>query len=288
MPKNSCVYINIKYKTEKILTCFYISLLSWKHGVHLIIMKILVCIKQIPDTNDVKWSKDNNIIREGTISILNPYDVLAIEQAKKFKDAEITLLSMGPNGAIDAIRYGLALGAHKGILLSDRKFAGADTLATAKTLYYAIKNVIKEYDLIITGQFALDGDTAQTPYILANLLNIPNIGYVTDIDEINEDNIVVKTAKENGTYKIKGHYPLLISIIKFNGEKYKPLANDYIKAQDTEIKILNADDIMANEEELGLKGSPTYVSKAYRPENKRVCKFINSSEIFEEIKWAKF
>lgn len=251
-------------------------------------MKILVCIKQIPDTNDVKWSKDNNIIREGTISILNPYDVLAIEYAKKFQGAEITLLSMGPNGAIDAIRYGLALGADKGILLSDRKFAGADTLATAKTLYYAIKNVIKEYDLIITGQFALDGDTAQTPYALANLLNIPNIGYVVNLNEINEDNIVVTTSKEDGIYKVKGYYPLLISITKFDGEKYKPLANDYIRAQNAEVKVLNADDIMAPDDEIGIKGSPTYVSKAYRPENNRVCKFINGSEIFEELKWAKF
>ena len=145
-------------------------------------MNIIVCIKQIPDTNDVKWTKDNNIIRDNLISILNPYDkkaiLTALEIKKAVKNSKITLLSMGPNNAIQALRYGLTLGADEAILLSDKKFSGADTNATSKTLKAAIQNYIKDFDLIITGQFALDGDTSQTPYSLANRLNLEFLGYV--------------------------------------------------------------------------------------------------------------
>ena len=247
-------------------------------------MKVIVCVKQIPDTNDIKWSKDNNIIRDGIISVLNPYDLFGILQAKKIENANVTILSMGPNNSINSIRYALSYTGNRGILLSDKKFSGADTLATAKTLSCAIKNYIKDYDLIITGQFALDGDTAQTPYSLANLLNIPIIGYVNKIDKINEEEIVVTSSKDNGTYKIKGKYPILIAVSSFDEKTYIPLAADYIRAQDIKVETLNADDIGANYDEIGIKGSPTYVSKAFRPENKRECKYIEPCELFEEIK----
>ncbi len=242
-------------------------------------MKIIVCIKQIPDTKDVRWTKDNNIIREGLISILNPYDLYAILFAKKIKEqiknTEITLLSMGPNSASDSIEYGLAFNCDRGILLSDKRFSGADTLATAKTLKYAILNNIKTYDLILTGQFALDGDTAQTSYNLANLLKIPHIGYVQDFEEIKENELVVKSVKDNGIYKIKTKTPVVISISAFKDEIYIPKAIDYINAQKKEIQILSSADINANLDEVGIKGSPTYVFKAFRPENKRECVFKN-------------
>lgn len=251
-------------------------------------MKIIVCIKQVPDTNDVKWSKDNNLIREGLISVVNPYDVLAIQFAldikEKIKNTTISLLSMGPKGAVDAIDFGLNRGCDCGYLLSDKKFSGSDTVATSKTLYYAIKNVIKNFDLIITGQFATDGDTAQTPYMLANLLNIPNVGFVYKIDEIDDKKIVLYSAKDDGTYKIEGNYPLLVSISKYDGKLYKPKIKDYINAKDKEIKILNAEDINMPGELTGIKGSPTYVSKAYKPQNNRVCKFIETKNLLNEIK----
>lgn len=246
-------------------------------------MKILICIKQIPDTNDVRWTKENNIMREGVISILNPNDMYGILEARKIKDAEVTILSMGPNNAINSIRYAMAYLDADGILLSDKKFSGADTLATAKTLFYAIKNIIKEYDLIITGQFAQDGDTAQTPYSLANLLNIPNIGYVQEINEINDEEIVATSIKDDGIYKIKGKLPILISMSEYKGENYTPLVSDYIRAQNKEIRILNADDIMADYNEIGIKGSPTYVSKAFRPINNRTCKFIELKDLISEL-----
>lgn len=245
-------------------------------------MKILVCIKQIPDTNDVRWTKENNIIRDGVISIINPYDMYGILAAKSIKDAHITFLSMGPMGAERSLREALSYCGDDAILLSDKRFSGADTLATAKTLFYAIKNVIKDYDLIITGQFAQDGDTAQTPYSLANLLNIPNIGYVQSIDSINDEHIEVTSVKDNGVYKINGKFPILISMSKFD-KTYTPLAKDYIRAQEKEVKILNADDIVANYDEIGIKGSPTYVSKAFRPINNRICKFVSPESFIGEL-----
>ncbi len=249
-------------------------------------MKIIVCIKQIPDTNDVKWSKDNNIIREGVISVLNPYDYLGIQTARRIKEdagGTVTLVTMGPKNAEKSLRYGLSMGCDEAYLLSDKKFSGADTLATAKTLFCAIKNVIKDFDLIITGQFATDGDTAQTPYSLANLLNIPSIGYVSRIDYVDEKKIIVTSAKENGRYKIKGEFPLLVSISDFKGEIYTPKAYDYIRAQDIKIKVLNSKDILAHCDEIGIKGSLTYVSKAFKPQNKRDVKFIDSKDIMKEI-----
>lgn len=254
-------------------------------------MRIIVCIKQIPDTNDVKWSKDNNIIRDGVISILNPNDVLAIQTALQIKEktnGSITLLTMGPNNSKESLLYGLAMGADEAILLSDKRFSGADTNATSRTLYYAIKNVIKNFDIILTGQFASDGDTAQTPYSLAARLDIPIIGYTNKINEITENDITITSVLDDKTVIQKAKMPLLIAVSKCETEPYKPLVADYIRAGQTEIKVLSADDIEADIEKTGIKGSPTYVSKAFRPENKRTCEFIDDiTPIIEAIKNVK-
>ncbi len=251
-------------------------------------MNIIVCIKQIPDTNDVKWTKDNNIIRDNVISILNPYDVKAILTAVEIKNyvknAGITLLSMGPDNSVESLRYGLTLGADDAILLSDRKFSGSDTNATSKTLQAAIKNYIKNFDLIITGQFALDGDTSQTPYSLANRLNIETLGYVVEVNSITENEITVKQVKDNGSYITKCALPCLISISDYKKEFIKPSVFDYMKGQDKKITVLNINDIQIDPKETGVIGSPTYVKKAYRPENNRECKFIqNVFELKKEI-----
>ena len=251
-------------------------------------MNIIVCIKQIPDTNDVKWTKDNNIIRDNVISILNPYDLKAIltavEIKKSVKNSKITLLSMGPVNAVQSLRYGLSLGADEAILLSDKKFSGSDTNATSKTLKAAIQNYIKNFDLIITGQFALDGDTSQTPYSLANRLNLEILGYVVEIASVNENEITVKQIKDNGSYLTKCPVPCLISISDYKKEIKNPSVFDYMMGQDKNIKILNADNIRTEQKETGIIGSPTYVKKAYRPENNRECKFVeNIFELKKEI-----
>ena len=147
-------------------------------------MKILVCIKQVPDTTDIKWTENNTIQREGVESIINPYDVYAIETALKLKqscNAEITVLTMGPNQAEDILRKALAVGCDNAVLLSDRKFAGADTYATGKTIAAAVKSKFSDFDLIICGQFAMDGDTAQTGPTIAQNLSIPQVTYAKDV-----------------------------------------------------------------------------------------------------------
>ncbi|MCD8024500.1 MAG: electron transfer flavoprotein subunit beta/FixA family protein [Candidatus Gastranaerophilales bacterium] len=247
-------------------------------------MKIIVCIKQIPDTNDVKWSKDNNIIRDGVISVLNKCDLYAINAIREIKNAEITYLSMGPLSACKSLEYALALGGGKGAyLLSDKKFSGADTLATAKTISYVIRNYIKEFDLVVTGQYASDGDTGQTPYSLANILGIEHIGYVTEIKNADESGITAVSVKDEGIYTIYGKFPLVISLLPSDKEIYKPLSADYIRAADIGVEILNAALIGADENQIGLKGSPTQVIKAFRPENKRECKFITKDELITEF-----
>jgi electron transfer flavoprotein beta subunit len=147
-------------------------------------MKIIVCVKQVPDTADIKWSENNTIIREGVESIINPFDEFAIETALRIKDqnpkTHITVLTMGPPQAVEILKRAIAMGADDGILVSDRKFAGADTQATSRTLATTIKNMVKDFDLLICGQFAIDGDTAQTGPSIAQHLDLPQVTYVKD------------------------------------------------------------------------------------------------------------
>jgi electron transfer flavoprotein beta subunit len=138
-------------------------------------MHIVVCIKQVPDTQDIKWTEKGTMIREGVESIMNPFDEYALESALKLKDiypdTKITVVSMGPPQANDIIRTAIAKGADAGLLVSDRKFSGSDTQATSVTLSSAIKKMLPDFDLIVCGQFAIDGDTAQTGPSMAQHLN---------------------------------------------------------------------------------------------------------------------
>ncbi len=244
-------------------------------------MKILVCIKQVPDTTDIKWTENNTIQREGVESIINPYDVYALETALKLKkilNAEITVLSMGPNQAEDILRKALAIGCDNAVLLSDKKFAGADTYATGKTIAEAIKAKIPDFDLIICGQFAIDGDTAQTGPTIANNLDIPQVTYVKDVLECSMQHLTVKREIEEGTEIVKVLLPALICILKGYEEPTRPTINGIIKAQDSKITVYSHEDIGLAPEETGLRGSPTYVSKAFRPETKGQCVFVKSSD----------
>ncbi len=254
-------------------------------------MKIVVCIKQVPDTNDVKWSKENNIIREGLTNILNPYDEYAIQAAleiKKFNpDTKITLLSMGPLCAKEVLEYWLALGADNGILLSDKRFSGADTNATSKTLACAIKNMVKDFDIVITGQFATDGDTAQTGPSLAHHLNIPVLTYVKKVLDVEEKKLVAKCERENNISTFEVSTPCVLCVLKGCAKLSDPKIEDYIKAQKKELRMFNADDIEMDIEKCGIKGSPTFVQKAFRPEISRNCVTIEGNfakEILSHIR----
>lgn len=253
-------------------------------------MKILVCVKQVPDTTDIKWTENNTIQREGVESIINPFDVYAIETALKIKqtcnDVNITVLTMGPPQAEDMLKKAIALGCDNGILITDRKFAGADTFATGKTIANAIKTNCSDFDLIICGQFAIDGDTAQTGPSIANQLGIPQVTYVKDIEKCEDNSLILTREIEEGIEVLKVKFPALICVLKRNEEPSRARINGIIKAQNTKISILTLADIGLNPEDVGIKGSPTYVSKAFRPQNKRgECEICDKCEtLYDKLK----
>lgn len=231
-------------------------------------VKIALCIKQVPDTTDIRWTEHNTIQREGIESIINPFDVYAVEFALKVKSqsdfANITVFTMGPAQAEDMLRKVLALGCDDAYLISDKKFAGSDTYATGLTLSQAIKTVLADFDLVICGQFAIDGDTAQTGPIIADFLDIPQVTYVKDIINFDEQFIEVTREMEDGIERVKVGFPALICVLQNDFEPKRALIEGIISASKKEIKKLSADDVGLSANQTGIKGSPTYVSKAFR------------------------
>lgn len=236
-------------------------------------MKIALCIKQVPDTADIKWTENNTIQREGVESIINPFDTYSIETAvrlkEKVKDAHVTVLSMGPPQAEEILKKAISMGVDEGFLVSDRKFAGADTIATSRTLASAIKEKIGDVDLVICGQFATDGDTAQTGPSIAQHLNFPQVTYVKDITDYKDGLLTVKREVEDGIEIVKVKLPAVLCMLKCDYEPRRPLIEGFIKAHKSKIKPYGMEDIKLSSEEVGMKGSPTYVSKAFRPEQKK-------------------
>jgi electron transfer flavoprotein beta subunit len=228
-------------------------------------MNILVCIKQVPDTTEVKLDpKTGTLIRDGVPSIINPDDKAGLEEALNLKDkfnANVTVLTMGPPQAKNALKEALAMGADKAILLTDRAFAGADTLATSSTLAGAIKKI--DYDLIIAGRQAIDGDTAQVGPQIAQHLDIPSITYVEKI-EIEGEDIIVNRAFEDGYAVLKAKMPLLITTLKeMNTPRYMRVSGIYESFNEENIQTWNLADIEVCLDDIGLKGSPTKVKKSF-------------------------
>jgi len=235
-------------------------------------MKIIVCLKQVPNTNEVKIDpKTGTMIREGVPSIINPDDKNALEAALRLKEergADITLLTMGPPQADYALREALAMGADRAILLTDRAFAGADTWATSYTLAQAVKK-LGEFDIIFCGRQAIDGDTAQVGPELAEHLDIPQVTYVKKILAVEKDKVVVERALEDGYEVVEARLPVLLTAVKeLNIPRY-PSAYGIIAAFDEkEVEIWTAETIGGNPEKLGLKGSPTQVKRSFAPKAK--------------------
>ena len=237
-------------------------------------MNIIVLIKQVPDTTEVKLDpKTGNLIREGLQSIINPDDRHAIEAAVHLKEAagaKVVAVSMGPLQAIDALSEAIGMGADEGILLSDRAFAGADTWATSSTLGKAIQK-LDARDLIICGRQAIDGDTAQIGPQVAEYLQIPQVTYVSEIEKLTETEIVVKRRLEDGYERIGCTLPALLTVVgELNIPRY-PVAGDLIAAcrKEAPITIWNAADIGVQTREVGLEGSLTHVIKTFTPKFKR-------------------
>ncbi|NLB73788.1 MAG: electron transfer flavoprotein subunit beta/FixA family protein [Firmicutes bacterium] len=232
-------------------------------------MNLVVLVKQVPETTDVRIDrKTNTLIREGVSSIVNPFDMYAVEQALRIRDehgGQVTCISMGPPQAEAALRETLAVGADEAILLSDKAFAGADTLATSYTLAKAILK-LGDFDLVICGKQAIDGDTAQVGPGVAEHLDIPHVTYVSRVEEISNRHIRVRRMTEEGYDVIFSPLPALITVVKEIGEPRMPSIKGTLKARKAQITTWTANDLEANELMLGLSGSPTQVSRIFSPE----------------------
>ena len=231
-------------------------------------MKIVVCIKQVPDTTDVRINPETNtLIREGVASIINPFDLYAIEEAVRIKErhgGEVTVISMGPPQVESALREAISLGADRAVHLCDRAFAGADTWATSYAVARGIRK-LGDYDLVICGKQAIDGDTAQVGPGIAVGLDIPQLTYVKKIEEISGGKIRVQRMIEEGYQVLEGDLPCLLTVVKEINEPRLPSLKGKMKAKKAEITVWTAGDIGADPELIGLDGSPTQVVKIFSP-----------------------
>ena len=227
-------------------------------------MKVIVCVKQVPDTKGgVQFNPDGTLNRAAMLTIMNPDDKAGLEAALRLKDqygAEVTVITMGLPKAEDVLREAMAMGADKGILVTDRVLGGADTWATSTTLAGAIRNL--EYDLIITGRQAIDGDTAQVGPQIAEHLQLPVISYAEDI-KIEGDSVIVKRQYEDRYHMLKAKMPCLITALsELNEPRYMTPGGifDALEAEITTWGRANLVDV--DDANLGLKGSPTKIAKA--------------------------
>lgn len=235
-------------------------------------MKVVVCIKQVPDTSEVKINRETNtLIREGVPSIINPFDMYALEEALRVRErcgGSVTAISMGPPQAMDSLREAISYGIDEAILISDRAFAGSDTLATSYTLARAIAK-IGGVDLVICGKQAIDGDTAQVGPGVAEELDIPHVTYVKKIVEIRDGYLKVERMVEGGYEVVETGLPALITVVKEINEPRVPSLKGMMRARKAEIPVWKAGDLGVDPGRIGLAGSPTTVVRIFTPELRR-------------------
>ncbi len=231
-------------------------------------MNIIVCLKQVPNTTEIKIDPvTNTLIREGVESILNPFDLYAIEEAIRMKElhgGKVIAISMGPPQVEEALRESVSLGVDEIILLSDRKFAGADTWATSYTLAAAIRK-IGEYDIIFAGQQAIDGDTAQVGPGIAAHLNLPQTCFIRKIENYNNGTLVVQRLMEDGYDRLEVPLPAVITVVKEINSPRLPSLRGKKQAKSVEMKVWNCTDLNLDEKDVGLNGSPTQVVSIFSP-----------------------
>ncbi|MCK5226825.1 MAG: electron transfer flavoprotein subunit beta/FixA family protein [Desulfobulbaceae bacterium] len=232
-------------------------------------MKIIVCVKQVPDAKDVRLDpKTNTLSREGVESIMNPYDRHALEEAVRLKEeygGTVTVITMGPPQAETTLRDAVSCGADEAVLVSDRAFAGADTWATTYTLAMAIKK-IGDFDLILCGKQAIDGDTAQVGPGLAQRLDIPFVAYARKIATYADNMLRLERLMDDGYDEVEVALPALLTVVKEINDPRIPSLKGKMKAKKISILTLTAEDIEADPNSLGLKGSTTQVVRIFSPE----------------------
>ena len=231
-------------------------------------MNIIVCIKQVPETTEVRINPETNtLIREGVKSIINPFDMYAIEEAIRLKEkfqGKTTVVTMGPPQAEEALREAISLGIDDGILITDRAFAGSDTWATSYTLAAAIKK-IGQFDLILCGKQASDGDTAQVGPGISAHLDIPQVTYVKKIEETKDKIMRVERMMEEGFEIIETPLPALLTVVKEINEPRLPSLKGMMRAKSVKITLWTQKDLGLDVQNIGLCGSPTQVIKIFTP-----------------------
>jgi electron transfer flavoprotein beta subunit len=241
-------------------------------------MNIIVCIKQVPGTTEIKIDpKTNTLVREGVKSIVNPFDTYALEEGVRLKErygGKVTIITMGPPQVEEALRETISLGADEAILLSDRAFAGSDTWATSYVLSKAVAK-IANYDIIICGRQTIDGDTGQVGPELSEMLKIPFVSYVSKVEEIKDKYIRVQRMIEEGHEVIETTLPAVITVVKEINVPRLPSLRGSMKAKTAKIPVWTAADIGAEPDKAGIPGSPTRVVKIFYP------KRTHKSEIFQ-------
>ncbi|MEN8264682.1 MAG: electron transfer flavoprotein subunit beta/FixA family protein [Nitrospirota bacterium] len=242
-------------------------------------MNIIVCIKQVPDTAEIKINPETNtLMREGVPSIINPFDLNAIEAAIQIKEevgGKVTALTMGPPQAETALREAVSMGVDEVVLLSDRAFAGSDTWATSYTLAKAIKKL--GADIIFCGKQAIDGDTAQVGPETAEFLDVPHISYIRKIEGVSDSSIRVQRMMDEGYDVVESSIPVLLTVVKELNQPRMPSLRGKMAAKKAEIKTMGMADIDADENSLGLKGSPTQVKNIFAPETKAERRMIDGT-----------
>ena len=250
-------------------------------------MKIVVCVKQVPEVTNVQVDpKTGTLIREGVKSILNPFCEYALDHAVRIKhsvpDVSITVVTMGPPQARDVLTRSFELGADEGILITDRKFAGADTWATSLTLAEAIRTAVPDFELVLVGKQAIDGDTAQVGPEIAEILGLPQITYGVEVAlASNRRQVRVTQEVEKGYEVIEATLPALITCSKGEVVRRAPSFKDVIISRKKPIKEIKASDLDIPEEQLGLQGSYTQVVKVFPPPAKKSSLLLQNLEAAE-------
>jgi electron transfer flavoprotein beta subunit len=251
-------------------------------------MHIIVCIKQVPNTTDVKIDPvTNTLIREGVESVINPFDAYAIEEGMRLKEklgGKVTVVTMGPPQAETALREAISLGCDEAVLVTDRKFAGSDTWATSYTLSSAIRK-LGGFDVIICGKQASDGDTAQVGPGISMHLDIPQVTYVKRIEDISQNKARVERMTEEGYDVIETPLPSLFTVVKEINTPRLPSLKGMMRSKSAKIIRWTADDVDCDPGKIGLEGSPTRVVKIFTPPPRKGGEILigDAAEVSEKL-----
>ena len=243
-------------------------------------MNIVVCVKQVPGTTEIKIDPETNtLVREGVESIINPFDAYALEEGVRLRErygGKVTAVSMGPPQAEEALRETISLGADEAVLISDRAFAGSDTWATSYVLSRTLAR-IADYDLVICGRQTLDGDTGQVGPGLAEMLGVPFVSYVSRVEEAKDGLMTVQRMVEEGYEVIEAALPAVITVVKEINVPRLPSLRGSMKAKTAQIPVWTAVDIGAEPSKAGIAGSPTRVVKVFFPRRTRASEMLEGT-----------